>query len=182
MKTLLLSLAIICSTMVFSQINLENYLHKRDSLVQVNIGKQYPEFTATDLNEINITEKKLPGRITIINFWFRYCEPCVAEFNELNTLYEKFKVNPVFQFISFTSDSQEEARESVNTYQLYYPVCPISEQECFRLNFNQGFPTTIIVDQLGKIKFMKFGGSLEKDKIAIDIQKLSGILEQLLSK
>jgi peroxiredoxin len=180
MKILLLNIFIFCSTTISAQINYESYLRKSDSLVQLNVGKQFPSFKAMTLNKEIISEKQLLGKVTIFNFWFQYCAPCIAEFDDLNSLYQKFKNVSAFQFISFTIDSSEAANESVIKYKLPFLVCPISEKECFRLNFNQGFPTTIIVDKSGKIVFIKSGGSLEKEEIGVDIQKLAYILEKLL--
>jgi len=180
MKILLLCLVIFYSTTISAQINYESYLHKNDSIVQLNVGKQFPSFTVQTLNGKIISDKDLLGRVTIFNFWFQYCVPCIAEFDALNALYQKFNDNPAFQFISFTSDSAEAANESVIKYKLSFLVCPITEKECFRLNFNEGFPATIIVDKSGKIVLIKSGGSIEKDKIEIDIQKLASIIDRLL--
>lgn len=158
-----------------------SYFHKKDSILRLNIGKQYPKFKATSLNRQTIDEKKLVGKVTIINFWFKHCEPCVAEFDELCNLQHKFSKDSAFQFISFTSDSPQDAKESVAKFKLSFPVYPISRAECYRLNLNQGFPTTIIVDKAGKIIFLKSGGYLEKEKIAQYIRKLEQIIEKELN-
>lgn len=160
--------------------DMSTYFHKKDSIFQLNLGKQYPAFTATSIDGQTIAEKGLIGKVTIINFWFKYCAPCIAEMNELCSLYQKFMKNSSFQFISFTSDSPEEAKESVDTLKLSFPVYPISIIECCRLNFNQGFPTTIIVDKTGKIIFLKTGGSLEKETIAQNIREFEEIIEKEL--
>lgn len=160
--------------------DMESYFHKRDSIFQLNLGKQYPAFSAISIDGQTIAEKGLIGKVTIINFWFKYCAPCIAEMNELCNLHQKFMKNPAFQFISFTSDSPEEAKESVDTLKLSFPVYPISSPECRRLNFNMGFPTTIIVDKAGKILFLKSGGSLEAEKIAQDIWEFEQIIEKEL--
>ena len=180
MKILVLCIGLFYSITISAQINFEYYYHKSDSLVQLHVGEQFPAFSAKALNGKIISDKDLQGKVTIFNFWFQYCAPCIAEFDALNVLNHKFKDNPAFQFISFTSDSSEEATESLVKYKLSFPVCPITEKECFRLNFNDGFPSTILVDQSGKIVLIKSGGSLEKDKIEIDIQKLASTIDKLL--
>jgi Thiol-disulfide isomerase and thioredoxins len=162
------------------KIDMASYFHKKDSIFQLNLGKQYPAFTATSIDGQTIVDKGLIGKVTIINFWFQYCSPCIAEMNELCNLHQKFMKNPSFQFISFTSDSPEEAKESVEKLKLSFPVYPISSLECHRLNFNQGFPTTIIVDKTGKIIFLKTGGSLEAEKIAQNIREFEQIIEKEL--
>jgi len=65
---------------------------------------------------------------------------------------------------------------------LLFPVLCIPEAECFRLNYNSGFPTSIIVDETGKILVIKSGGSLDKKMIQAEIQKLAAVIEQHLSE
>jgi peroxiredoxin len=181
MRKSILLLTIIYSTFLSSQNDFAAYTHKQDSLYQLNTGKPYPAFTAVSLEGKRMTEKELTGKVTIINFWFQYCEPCVAEFDAMNDLYRKFKDNPAFRFISFTSDSADSARLTVVKYKLSFPVFPVSEKECFRLNMNQGFPTTIIIDKAGRMALLKSGGYTESDKVVKDIavyeQKINDLLE-----
>jgi thiol-disulfide isomerase/thioredoxin len=101
--------------------------------------------------------------VTIINFWFAGCTPCIAEFDRLNALYEKFKDNDRFQFLSFTFDSYDSIIQTKLKYDLPYEICSMPRDECQRLT-NNGFSTTIIVDQLGIINFINTGGHTDKDK------------------
>lgn len=155
----------------------------RDSLFQQNIGKFYPDFNATTLNGSVLTEVNLVDKVTIINFWFKYCKPCIAEFDALRSLYNRFADNQTFQFISFTSDDSDLAKESADKYKLPFHICPISSEECRRLNFGQGFPTTIIVDRYGKILYLKSGGGLDNEIINRDISKIEQLIyRELQSK
>lgn len=128
-----------------------------------NIGRQYPEFTATTLKGETITHEQLVGKITIINFWFQGCPPCVAEFEALEDIYNQFKDNPSFQFLSFTRDPEDMAKESVKKFNLPYIVSSISGDESFRLNLNNAYPTTIITDRAGKIIYQRTGGGITKE-------------------
>ena len=163
-------------------------IHKMDSLYQVserkiqeNVGKQFPQFNAVTLNGETFTESNLKGRVTLINFWFEYCSPCIAEFDALNNLFIHYNGNKKFQFLSFTSDTEQSAKLSVEKYHLLFPVLCIPEAECFRLNFNSGFPTSIIVDETGKILVIKSGGSIDKTVIEPEIQKLAAVINRQLS-
>jgi thiol-disulfide isomerase/thioredoxin len=158
------------------------YYNLRQEKLQRNIGHQFPTFQVESLFGQVYTEKNLIGKVTFVNFWFEYCSPCIAEFPELNDLFIRLNDNKKFQLLSFTKDSYEQAKASVLKYQLLFPVICISEKECFSLNFHSGFPTNIIVDETGKIIFIKSGGSLNKQQIEANFQKLSIIIEQALSK
>ena len=62
------------------------------------------------------------------------------------------------------------AKVSKKKYKLPYPIYTASRKECDRLIPYLGFPTTIITDKQGKIRFMKGGGYLEREKVAAQIE------------
>ena len=183
-KTFVFAFFCLFTLTLFSQkhYNTDSFFLEMETRVQKTIGHPFLNFQAKALDGKLYTEKDLIGKVTFINFWFELCSPCIAELDDLNRLYLKFKDNQRFQYLSFTRDSPEELKVSTQKYQLLYPVISITESECHRLNGNLGFPTTIIVDETGKIVHIKYGGSLEKDDITKDIQKLAAIVESHLSK
>jgi len=159
--------------------NIESMIQNR---IENSTGKAFTSFQAESLGGISYSQSNLIGKITIINFWFELCAPCVAELDALNKLYHTFDANPKFQFISFSVDTPELARECIKRYNLLYPVISISREECFRLNCNVGFPTTIIVDESGKMVFIKPGGHTEKHAVEEDIDKIAQIIQKNLYK
>jgi thiol-disulfide isomerase/thioredoxin len=127
------------------------------------INKPFPPFSYTDRGEI-IDNNYLKGKTVFINFWFEACAPCIAEFEAFNEMYTKLKGNPNFEFISFTFETSEKAEEIKNKYQIKYKIFSIRREECYRLNNNNGFPTSMIIDSLGLIKYRTSGGNSNKDK------------------
>ncbi len=73
------------------------------------IGKQFPGFFAKNNQTLN--NSTLNGKVVFINFWFELCSPCIAEFEGLNSLYNNFKDQKDFQFISFTFENSERYKE-----------------------------------------------------------------------
>jgi len=127
-----------------------------DSISQQIVGKVYPEFTLTNTNGDTITEQGLKGKITMINFWFESCAPCIFEMDALNQLISKFINNPDFQFLSFTVDSHEAVKQAVKKLGITYDVYPITPEESQRL-FCTSYPTNLIIDQYGKVAYIKSG-------------------------
>lgn len=156
------------------------FFKQQDSIRKQHIGKPYPDFTAYDLDGKVVSNQQLIGKVTMINFWFKHCSPCLVEFEALNALYQKFKDHPTFQFISFTKDPPDDAKESVQKHQLLYMVCPVKSDECYRLNFDSGFPTNIIVDPTGKIIFYKKGGKIDKTEASEEVRKFEQIISDAL--
>ena len=151
-----------------------------DSIRQAQIGKMYPEFQVVTLDSDTISEKNLKGKITLFNFWFETCAPCVAEFGELNKIYERLKTNSDFQFISFSTDAIEDIKRLIQEYQLRFPVCPISREEAYRLNLNSGFPTNIVIDGTGMIIYLKSGGAVEEKRVKEQIKEIEQLIRSKL--
>lgn len=147
-------------TPVKTNINIDSLLKAKASEA---IGKSFPKFVATnDRGKIN--NNSLMGKVVLINFWFEDCSPCVAEFDALNELAQKLKGNKDFEFISFTRDNAETIKRVKEKYKLEFKVFSIDDKECGRLNQNNGYPTTIILDRKGKIKYLVCGGATDTEK------------------
>jgi len=159
--------------------NIESMMQNR---IEKSTGQPFSSFQAESVSGVSYSQSNFIGKITILNFWFEMCAPCVAELDALNKLYYTFDANPKFQFISFSVDSPESARDCIKKFNLPYPVISISREECFRINCNLGFPTTIIVDESGKMVFIKLGGHTDKPAVEEDIDKIAHIIQKNLYK
>ena len=171
MKRTLLLIFLLSTFTSFSQSSSEKNKNNLDSLFDAikkreneAVGKQYPEFKF-HFDNIEYSNSTLKGKIIFINFWFATCPPCLAEFDELNKLYAKFKDNSNFEFISFTFEDSEKIESIKKAYRISYTVISIPKEDCYKLNLNNGFPTSVILDKDGKIKLIHSGGSLVRTDI-----------------
>jgi cytochrome c biogenesis protein CcmG, thiol:disulfide interchange protein DsbE len=124
------------------------------------LGRSFPSFVAAN-EKGKINNDSLAGKVVLINFWFEGCHPCVAEFPALNQLAEKLKGYKDFEFISFTWDNADAINRVKEKYNLQFKVFSITENECSRLNQNSAFPTTIILDRRGIIRYWTMGGTID---------------------
>lgn len=76
---------------------LEELEKKQKSLT----GQMFPPFKV-QLNGKTFSNSRLANKVSLVNFWFAGCKPCLLEFNALNKLNEKLGGNENFQIISFT--------------------------------------------------------------------------------
>ena len=71
------------------------------------IRAQIPEFEAYTMEGKKINRELLKGKLSILNFWFTTCAPCVAEIPGLDSIVQKFgtdKINgDVIDFIHSSS-------------------------------------------------------------------------------
>ena len=146
-------------------------------------GKYFEKFSNFSADGKPYSEDSLKNKITIINFRFEACASCIAEFDALNKLYERFRSNKNFQFLSFTFELKENAKRVANSYHLSYPIICLERSSIYKLIFDLGFPTTMITDKTGKIKFIKSGGPEDEETANKVIDSLySAKIEKLLSQ
>jgi len=126
------------------------------------IGIQYPDFVVTFSDKSPFSNKNFENKVVFINFWFSHCAPCIKEIEGLNGMYSSLKDRSDFLFISFTFDSDELIKTSVEKYNIQYKVIHLDKTEFSRLNFGNPIPTNIILDKNGIIRYFTVGGT---DKI-----------------
>jgi peroxiredoxin len=169
MRYQLLIPLIIVSNFVFGQSSVSTDPDPLDAIfikeypkVFEEIGHPYPNFELKSGNGI-INNKELQGKVVFINFWFKACEPCMAEMEGLNQLYNKLQNNKDFVFISIAKDNKEAINSVKKKFNLAFDAYSVSESECKRLNFSGHYPTTIIIDKTGIIRKIHIGGITDKD-------------------
>jgi thiol-disulfide isomerase/thioredoxin len=151
-----LSLLSLCQTPPTSaNINVDSI---NKAMLNAAVGKPFLNFVAEN-EKGKINNDSLKGKIVLINFWFEGCHPCLAEFGALNELAQKLKENKDFEFISFTWDNAETIMRVKEKYDLQFKV--FYSKECSRLNLKLGYPTTMILDRQGIIKYIINGGTID---------------------
>jgi len=128
------------------------------------INKPFPQFSVSSNNK-ECSNSTLKGKVVFINFWFAACPPCMAEMDELNKLFDKFHQHKNFEFISFTFEKPEKIALIKKKFKIGYAIYSISKDECYRLNNNNGFPTSIILDSMEAVRYIHPGDQLNKQEI-----------------
>jgi len=88
----------------------------------------------------------------------------MAEMDALEELQQRLKDNKGFMFVSFTWDNPETIKRVKEEYGITFPILSTNENECSRLIFRNGFPTSIILDRQGTIKYLHSGGSTNREE------------------
>ena len=122
---------------------------------------KFPSFKGKDLdgNDINSSELFANNKVTVVNFWFTTCNPCVGELGDLEALNKELaqKGGSVVGINSFTLDGDSkaisEAKDILNKKGVTYKNLWFdSSSEAGK--FTSGlysFPTTYVVDKNGNI-------------------------------
>ena len=84
-------------------------------------------------------------------------------------------------FISFTFDPDSTIQKLKTRYNTKYKVFHLNRPECYRLNFNIGFPTSFVLNKKGIVTYSKCGGHIDVETASKDVMTIiyPKILEQL---
>ncbi len=123
------------------------------------VGYQLPDFEATTVSGKKVSNESLKGKLTLINFWFTTCKPCIAEIPGFNDIVDKYGSDQL-NFISICRDGKEKASKFLDKHPWSFDH--ISAAESLINNefmFMWGFPTTFLVNPQGEIIHAINGGS-----------------------
>ncbi|SDD56171.1 Thiol-disulfide isomerase or thioredoxin [Dyadobacter soli] len=113
-------------------------------------NKSIPNLSFTTIDCKKFNDSNLRGKVLVINFWFKSCAPCVAEMPALNKLRNEFKGRDVV-FIGFSTDAEHALKaDYLNSSKFLFNIVSNSGDVADKFYFD-GFPTTYIVDQNGKV-------------------------------
>ena len=144
--------------------------------------QKFPAFEGKDLdgNPVKSDELFSGNAVTVVNFWFTTCNPCVGELAELDALNKELaeKGGSLIGVNTFTLDGDEAAISEAKdvlakkgaTYQNVYFA---SDGEAGKFTTNIfAYPTTYVVDRSGNIVGEPIVGAITEEKQAETLQKL----------
>ena len=144
--------------------------------------QKFPAFEGKDLdgNTVKSDELFSANAVTVVNFWFTTCNPCVGELAELDALNKELaeKGGSLIGVNTFTLDGDEAAISEAKdvlakkgaTYQNVYFD---SDGEAGKFTANIfAYPTTYVIDRNGNIVGEPIVGAITEKKQAETLQKL----------
>ena len=145
-------------------------------------AQTFPAFEGKDLdgNEVKSDELFSANAVTVVNFWFTTCSPCVGELGDLDALNKELadKGGALIGVNAFTLDGDETAIADAKdvlakkgaTYQNVY-FDSSSPAGAFTANIF-AFPTTYVVDRNGNIVGEPIVGAITEKNQAETLQSL----------
>ena len=142
----------------------------------------FPAFEGKDLdgNPVKSDELFSANAVTVVNFWFTTCNPCVGELSDLDALNKELakKGGALIGVNTFTLDGDEAAiseakdvlaKKGVTYQNVYFD----SDGEAGKFTTNIfAYPTTYVVDRNGNIVGEPIVGAITEKKQAETLQKL----------
>lgn len=163
---------------------LEILSNQQDQGYEINLkvlqdlkGCSLPEFSGQTLAGKALSNKDLKDKIVVLNFWFIYCAPCVAEMPALNKLVNDYKDKEVV-FLAFGLESQQEIKaflqENPFNYQHIFDTRWATDTFCAM----GGFPMNMVFDRQGKLRYVSTGGN--PDEMDEKYEELKPVIEEMM--
>jgi len=154
--------------------NPSNFLATQDCM----IGSRLPNFKTETIDGKTIDTEMLKGKVSVINFWFTTCRPCVAEipgFNEIVETYGADKVN----FISIGKNKKEEIEKFLEKHPWTFShISNVDDIITKKFKIQFGYPTIYIVNKKGIIVTSFSGGAVGEQAKAVIKDKIMPILDK----
>ena len=142
------------------------------------------DFTAKDVNGKDVKLSDFKGKKVYINVWASWCGPCKIEMPGLEKVYQKHKDEKDFVFLSITSPSGEEFKNTKPADQDKETILGVAEQkkitypilfdvnDRFMINYSiRAFPTHIFVNSDGTL-MEQFPGIMDESTLENKLKNL----------
>lgn len=159
-----------------------------DMSMEDDSSEKFPPFEGSDLDGNPVTSELFKeNSVTVVNFWFSSCAPCIAELSELNALNEELKLKggAVIGINADTIGGDEsmimEARQILEKKGAAYQNIYFSaDSEAGKLTYSiTAFPTTVVVDRNGRMVGEPILGGINNES---QMKVLQDLIDETLAR
>jgi thiol-disulfide isomerase/thioredoxin len=109
-----------------------------------------------DENGVAYNFNDAKGKVIFINFWATWCPPCIAEMPSMEKLYQDYKEDVVFLFVSNEKQEVISKFKEKNDYEFLVQAALTPNPELLETS---SIPRTFVIDQQGNIVIDKSGAA-----------------------
>ncbi len=121
-----------------------------------------PAFALPDLRGDTVTLGRFAGKVTLVNFWASWCDPCREEFPHMADLYREFGRKD-FEIAAISDDvDAAKMRAFVAQFRPPFPILVGGGRMKAAYHY-RGLPYSVLLDRRGRIieRIFGFGGTAE---------------------
>ncbi len=125
-----------------------------------------PAFALPDLKGDTVTPARFAGRVTLVNFWASWCDPCRAEFPHMRALYGDFDRRD-FEIVAISDDVDHgKMLAFAREFRPPFPIL-VGGGRMKQAYHYRGLPYSVLLDRRGRIveRIFGFGGPEEFRKL-----------------
>jgi thiol-disulfide isomerase/thioredoxin len=131
-----------------------------------------PAFALPDLRGDTVPLARFAGRVTLVNFWASWCDPCREEFPHMAGLYREFDRQD-FEIAAISDDvDARKMRAFVAQFRPPFPILVGGGRMKAAYHY-RGLPYSVLLDRRGRIieRIFGFGGATEFQQLHATIAK-----------
>jgi peroxiredoxin len=146
-------------------------------------GVDAPDFQAKTINGKRVHLAEFKGKVVVLNFWFIACPPCRLEIVPLNEVVNEFKDQDVI-FLSIAREKDDDVKTYLKSTEFLFQTIADPKSAIGNHVYHLfGYPTTIVIDKLGKIRYYSLGGKIDEAAVRKDFErKLVPVIKDALFK
>jgi len=123
-----------------------------------------PDFSFTTAEGEYLSLEDLHGKVVLLDFWGTWCPPCVESVPSLRDLYKRYAKEKSFVMVSVSvHDEEDKWRAFTSTHQMAWPQCFDHDSRIQRAFGVNRFPTYVLIDHEGIVRFRVSGMSFERE-------------------
>ncbi len=134
-----------------------------------------PAFALPDVHGDTVLLARFAGKVTLVNFWASWCDPCREEFPHMAQLYRELDRKD-FEIVAISDDvDRGKMATFLREYRPPFPIL-VGGGRMKQIYHYRGLPYSVLLDRRGRIieRIFGFGGAAEfgnlRDTIAIEVR------------
>ena len=143
----------------------------------IQIGQVPEDFILRTYSGDEIDTADLVDKVVLINFWASWCDPCEEEALLLEEAWQQIEQGGskevVFLGVAY-NDVEPNSQAFLKEYGITYPNGPDLRGEISGIFNIKGVPETFILDQSGRLQYVKYGPFLTSDEIVQAVDSVRG--------
>src|SRR5256714_918416 len=131
-----------------------------------------PPFALPDVHGDTVTLARFAGKVTLVNFWASWCDPCREEFPHMAQLYRELDRKD-FEIVAISDDvDRGKMAAFLREYRPPFPIL-VGGGRMKQIYHYRGLPYSVLLDRQGRIieRIFGFGGSAEFEHLRQTIEK-----------
>ena len=167
---------------------MDDSMADKDMMMEDDSAVKFPAFEGKDLDGNPVTSELFKNNaVTVVNFWFSTCAPCIGELGELDELDQMLreKGGAVIGINADTIGGDESMimeakcileKKGAKYQNIYFPA----DSEAGKLTYSiTAFPTTVVVDRNGNIVGEAILGGINNET---QMKTLQAIIDEVLAR
>lgn len=153
------------------------FIGASDARADAEVGQTAPALTVEELNGQPFDLAGERGKVTIVNFWATWCEPCRKEIPALEAIYRRYH-DQGLEVIGMSADRPHD-RASVKemAQSMGYPAAMLEDAQDNGFGSPTELPVTFVIDRNGVVR-----GRFTPDQGALTEESLGNALVPLLQE